>query len=342
MRPAASLAKLRIAATAILVVAVLAVADLRQTLKIEGEAFWADRRCINIGNRLEAPREGEWGGPLDISVFPALRTAGFNTIRLPVRWDTHTGPPPAFPIDPAYLARVQEVVGAALDADLAVVLNVHHFDPLYAEPERYAPQFLAIWQQIADHFAAADARLALELINEPRAPLEGKALEALQAQAHRRIRERHPERWIMVTGGDWSTIHGLKALRFHGDQRTVLTFHDYAPFDFTHQGAHWAPPDIQKVTRSWPQSRDREDVKARMNTARTLKQRFHRPVFLGEFGAIQGAEGRDAYLEAVRDAAEAHGIGWCVWSLTADFGVFDAASGRLVPEAQTALGLGRR
>ena len=43
-------------------------------------------RCVNMGNSLETPTEGSWGGKkIDAADFKRIADAGFNTIRLPVR-----------------------------------------------------------------------------------------------------------------------------------------------------------------------------------------------------------------------------------------------------------------
>src|SRR6266540_3690824 len=39
-----------------------------------------------------------------------VAASGFDLVRIPVTWSLHTGPGPDFVIDPAWLARVAEVV----------------------------------------------------------------------------------------------------------------------------------------------------------------------------------------------------------------------------------------
>ena len=46
-------------------------------------------RGVNLGNALEAPTEGEWGVVLKEEYFSIIKQAGFNSIRLPVRWSGH-------------------------------------------------------------------------------------------------------------------------------------------------------------------------------------------------------------------------------------------------------------
>jgi endoglucanase len=46
-------------------------------------------RGINLGNALEAPKEGEWGMTLKAAYFQKIKDAGFNSVRIPIRWSSH-------------------------------------------------------------------------------------------------------------------------------------------------------------------------------------------------------------------------------------------------------------
>src|SRR5690349_11190137 len=47
------------------------------------------RRGVNLGNMLEAPNEGDWGLTVQEEYLDRITEAGFDFIRLPVRWNTH-------------------------------------------------------------------------------------------------------------------------------------------------------------------------------------------------------------------------------------------------------------
>ena len=47
------------------------------------------QRCMNLGGALEAPNEGDWGYTIREKDLEAIKAAGFDTVRLPVRWDVH-------------------------------------------------------------------------------------------------------------------------------------------------------------------------------------------------------------------------------------------------------------
>jgi endoglucanase len=64
-------------------------------------------------------------------------------------------------IDDQFLSRVKHVVDASRRAGLKVIVNVHHFEPLYAQPDKHRDWLNAIWEQISAAFADADDQLLL-------------------------------------------------------------------------------------------------------------------------------------------------------------------------------------
>ena len=80
----------------------------------EKDAFYFNRllgRGINMGNALEAPREGEWGVTLRDEYFQRIKEAGFHSVRIPIRWSAHAKPAVPFTIDDALLQGVQDQRG---------------------------------------------------------------------------------------------------------------------------------------------------------------------------------------------------------------------------------------
>ena len=43
-------------------------------------------RGVNLGNALEAPSEGSWGLYLKEEYFKDIAEAGFDSVRVPIRW----------------------------------------------------------------------------------------------------------------------------------------------------------------------------------------------------------------------------------------------------------------
>jgi len=296
-------------------------------------------RCVNMGNALEAPREGDWGHRIDLANFARIRAAGFDTVRLPLRWSGHLRPGNV--IDPVFRARVDEVLEAALAADLNIVLNIHHFEDLMVEPEAHYDTFLDIWKQLADHYQDLPARVSFEVLNEPSRELKGDIMRRAQKDAIAIIRQNNPTRTLILGGENWSNVDTLRTNYLSPDRNVVYTFHYYDPFDFTHQKAPWLGSDAPRRERKWGSAEDYQDVRKHMAYAKEFSDRVGRKVFLGEFGAFEAApeSSRRAYMSAVSREAEAAGLGWCVWSFTTSFPLFDDRTKTWLPGQLEALGL---
>ena len=88
---------------------------------------------------------------------------------------------------------------------LGVIINIHHFDDFTTDPKGQTPKFLAIWGQIAAHYARAPEGLAFELLNEPKDAATTEVIGPIFAEAIRRIRKIDPDRTIFVGPGRWNS-----------------------------------------------------------------------------------------------------------------------------------------
>ena len=124
-------------------------------------------RGVNLGNALEAPKEGEWGMVLQEEYFRLIKEAGFDSVRIPIRWSTHAGQTPPYTIEPAFFERVDWAVNLAIQNDLQVVINMHHYEEIFTDPAAHQERFLALWEQIAAHYKDYPTSLVFEILNEP-------------------------------------------------------------------------------------------------------------------------------------------------------------------------------
>ena len=207
-------------------------------------------RGINFGNALEAPVEGDWGLTLLERHVAAVADAGFRTVRLPVKWSAHAASEAPYAIDPAFLARVDEVVGWILGHGLQVIVNVHHYDEMASEPEAHVARWLAIWRQLSEHYQGAPDALAFELLNEPNGALSDALWNSMVQQALAVVRATNPTRLVVVGPTQWNAISALPGLELPVDDHLVVTVHTYDPFGFTHQGAEWVDPP-PPIGRTW-------------------------------------------------------------------------------------------
>jgi endoglucanase len=298
-------------------------------------------RCVNMGNHFESPNEGDWGRKIAEDDFAIIARAGFNTIRLPVRWAGHAGAKAPYKIDPAFMARAAHVVGLARAAGLNVILNSHNYDDLHANPARNVERLAAIWAQVAKRFANEPRdHLWFEIENEPHDKLTNANLVATFSPALAAIRKTNPDRPVVIGGEFWSGIDSLATLTLPDDPNVIPTFHYYEPFDFTHQGATWVTPtppmgriygtdaDVVRLTR------DVAKVRAYIN-------RTGKTPFMGEFGANAPipTDQRVTYQRTVRVAFDTVGIGMCAWGYTSTFPLYDSAKKAWVPGMRNAMGL---
>lgn len=144
---------------------------------------------VNIGNTLEATGgETAWGNPVvNEEYIKGLKALGFNAVRIPCAWDGHVSDASTNTIDPAWLARVDEVVGLAVANDMYAIVNIH-WDGGWLETtcsqgydEAVNKKQHDYWTQIATKLNHYDQHLLFAGMNEPghQNGAEAKAIDAI-------------------------------------------------------------------------------------------------------------------------------------------------------------------
>lgn len=251
-------------------------------------------RGVNLGNMLEAPREGQWGGKLEDRYFGVIRAAGFDSVRIPVRWSAYATERAPYTIDPA----------------------------------KHSDRFLALWEQIAERFKNHPSTLHFELLNEPHAELDANTWNELAAEGIDLVRKTNPKRKIVVGPAHFNGIDSMESLVLpEEDRNLVVTFHYYSPFQFTHQGASWTGEKSRRwIGTTWTGTpAERQAVIADLDKALAWSLRHRRPLFLGEFGAYSKADlkSRARWTRFVADEAVKRKMSFAYWEFCAGFGVYD-------------------
>jgi endoglucanase len=284
-------------------------------------------RGVNLGNALEAPKEGDWGLTLEAGYFQLIKDAGFQTVRVPVKWSAHAAADAPYAIDPKFFARVDWVLDQAAAAGLHVVLNVHHYGEMDADPDAHLPRLVAIWEQVAGRYKDRPAAVVFEMLNEPHGKLVDAKWNAAIPPVLKAIRATNPTRPVVIGPPFWNGIWALPKLTLPADPNLIVTVHFYDPFKFTHQGASWAPDDVKKLSGLKWTGTDAEakELRARFDQAAAWGRANNRPIFLGEFGAYEKADldSRARWTAAVVREAEARGFSWAYWEFAAGFGAYD-------------------
>ena len=300
------------------------------------------RRCMNMGNALEADNEGDWGYKITAQDLRVVAEAGFDTVRIPIRWDAHTAHRAPYTIDAAFMARINTVVRDAQSVGLGVIIDVHHYENLMARPAREQARFLAIWGQIARNFTDAPDTVYFEALNEPTLQLSNAQVNGLYAKVLPIIRATNPTRKVILGGNSWNSIETIANVRWplHNgkkDNNLVATFHDYSPHAFTHQGAEWSDP-VYPLGQHWGSRADFADLTETYQMAKDFKTKTGLPVFIGEFGVIDKVPvgERFAWTKTRRKTMEANGFSWCAWDFAGVFKTYDTTTRRWLPGAQDA------
>ncbi len=310
----------------------------------------------NLGNTMDATggiglaSETSWSQPKTNQIMiEMLAEYGIKTIRIPVSWSNHfiDG---NYTIDPAWMARVKEIVDWAIEADMYVVLNTHHDQ--YMSPKKmpkgkgYYPNLvnydesmdyiINVWSQIALAFNDGyDEHLLFETLNEPR--LAGTANEWWNNVASSEYREaaailnqynqtaldtirasggNNAKRFVIVPGLR-AGVDSVLAKEFTlpadiEEGRLLVSVHMYTPYKFAMEA-----PGTKKFT-DIHKSNLEADFK-------NLYEKFVKNgvgVFVGEYGATNKGndDQRILWFKAFLTFAKKYNAVCCLW----DNGVFSA------------------
>jgi len=282
------------------------------------------QRCMNLSGALEGPSEGEWGYTVRMSDIDKIADAGFDTIRLPVRWSAHAGKSGSYELDSDMLARTDEIIDYALAKDMNVILNVHHYHQIHHNPSKHERRLEGIWNQLAAHYAAYPDTLIFEVLNEPNTKMTVERTDALNKRIVASIRKTQTDRWILLATAEWGSLPGLIESQPPQDPRIMLSWHYYDPFSFTHQGAEFFKP-TPPIGAEWGNEDDLARMTADFRAAAAFRDTHGMPLLLGEFGVFDAAsvEERVKWISTVRHLSEANQFGWCHWGFSSNFQAYD-------------------
>jgi endoglucanase len=219
----------------------------------------------NLGNSFDGdPEVTSFGNPAPTqALVQAVRTEGFNTMRIPVTWTDHIGAAPAYAIDPTWMAQVVQTATWAVDAGLYAIVNTHHDADeqwvLFTDPgttsttlsaanqAQVTGEVTAVWSQIATAFKSFSGQLIFECFNEPHGNVDptsgGDAAEQAILNAYlvacvnaiRGTGGNNTTRDIMIQPIGASPVKaGVKALVVpNNDPNILISIHTYFPTGFS-------------------------------------------------------------------------------------------------------------
>ena len=269
-----------------------------------------------------------------------IAEAGFDNVRVPIRWSTHAQSTPPFQIEEKLFERVDWVIEQAKANGLVAVINMHHYEEMMSDPTGHTERFLALWRQIAERYKDEPESVIFELLNEPNGTLNANLWNKILPQALAAVRESNPTRAIIVGPVQWNSIGYLYTLQLPKDPNLIVTFHYYEPFQFTHQGAEWVNGANAWMGTTWDGNASQQAaITTAFDTAAKWTAKNKRPLYMGEFGAYSKADmaSRALWTAFLAQAAKERDISFSYWEFGAGFGVYDRAANRWNEELLQAL-----
>ncbi|WP_372949547.1 cellulase family glycosylhydrolase [Mariniphaga sp.] len=300
-------------------------------------------RGINYGNMFEAPSETAWGNQWKPEYAGIIAELGFNHVRIPIRWeptDRSLATPP-YTVYSTFLNRIKQVVDSALSSGLYAIINMHHHEALYENPDTQKERFIAQWKQISAFFKDYPDSLLFELMNEPHGNLTPEKWNEFYPEVLDSIRIDNPERIVLIGTPEYGGLGGLPYLELTDDENIILTVHYYNPFQFTHQGAEWSGEQSQDwLGTEWLDTETERDVMRQEFAPLKAYENQHKvPVHIGEFGAYSkaGMKSRARWTTFLSRYLEELGWSWAYWEFSAGFGIYNPSNKTFYTELVDAL-----
>ena len=319
---------------------------------------------INLGNTMEAcdstrgnyatvPAQYEisWGQPLTTQeIITGMKEAGFDTLRIPVAWMTNASQLPFamqdYTLDPAYLARVKEIVDYARNADMWVIINDHWdggwwgmFGSESPETAAFAMEaYCGMWRQIAEYFRDYSDFVIFESANEelgarfdenspcfcrdstvsylPDAERYALTNQVNQAfvDTVRTTGGNNAQRFLLIAGYGTNIDQTFDA-RFQmpldsAEKKLMVSVHYYDPWSYC--GA----ADAAGATL-WGKAADFDGMYRTLSKMSKFTAQGY-GVVIGEYGALPGSDGIQkpnavAYHQAFLDCCDALDFASCLW-----------------------------
>ncbi|QPF86139.1 cellulase family glycosylhydrolase [Bradyrhizobium genosp. L] len=305
-----------------------------------GQGASADAAALGRGINILG-YDGIWDGypnaPFRLENFDAIRDAGFSHVRINFFAFRHMGA--ANVVDEAVLKRLDSVIETVLAKKLIPILDEHDTDLCQRDVSTCTVKLTSFWHQVGARYAGKYPGLIFEVLNEPGGHMSSAQWNALLGQCLGIIRGTNPVRSVIaaVLNVDEMPIDDL--ILPADDRNIIVTFHYYAPLEFTHQGAPWSRKFSKIGPLPWGSAEDEARAAADFDKVRAWSEREKRPIYLGEFGVYERApaDSRARYLSFMARRAEKFGWPWAFWQFDHDFSAFDSDRQSWKPDILRAL-----
>ena len=292
-----------------------------------------------------------------------IAKAGFKTVRIPICFSAWMEIKQPWAWDnPDALKMADAFVKWALDSGLNVIIDLHHSEFDRSVPDADNPERIVnLWTKIAERYKFTDPeRVFFELRNEPNKMTAEQWLWQAE-QIIKYVREIAPKHTLIVGFHEWNGRKELIGSQPFKDPNIIYTFHYYAPFVFTHQGAGWAGDGlkdlrdigfpssndkkinmpasakgtwVEGLMRDYKRDSDPEYIYGELKAAKDWSLKNKVPVFVGEFGSYDrysSLEDRCRHATVVYSALGKLGLPNAWWEWDGGFNMFEKGTQTIAP-----------
>ncbi|GAC1424953.1 MAG: glycoside hydrolase family 5 protein [Flavisolibacter sp.] len=302
--------------------------------------------------------------------FKQIRDFGFTHVRIPIAWEILFLENNPSTLNPNNIHFVDNALKSATDAGLVVILDALHggderVENRMATDENYVNKISIYWKAVIKRyrFLYHPDQLFFEVMNEPHVNpnnvssiLWWPKVQKTLIDSMRAVDQHH---YIIVGGGLWNSIYGLKKITPYPNIHLIYNFHFYDAMEFTHQGATWAGDLLSKISGvPYPSSPPALDSLVKSYSDPSIKnaltsygnQYWNRQkmdsimkdisgwaasnnidyLTCNEFGSYKPnapRQGRLNWVDDVRQSLEKYKIGWTMWEYDEGFGLIEYLNG---------------
>lgn len=187
----------------------------------------------------------------------------------------------------------------------------------------YYKEVITLWEHIAKKYGNHPWLLGYNLLDEPHGKNEVMYWNTIYPRIVKAIRKIDKNTYIIVQPAPWAFPDGFDNLPVIEDEKTVYSFHFFAPHNYTHQGCGKRPiskdlvyPGPLKNFQSSPEYNwNKEHMKEYMKSALAFQKKHNVRIFVGSFAVIRWAVGADKWLADAISIFEEYGWSWSCHSL---------------------------
>jgi hypothetical protein len=297
---------------------------------------------------------GPFGPPYLQGDFDRLAAMGANYVNISHPGLFYEEAP--FEVDPEAVANLDHLLGMIQEADMFAVISLRTgpgrseftfmledvgtwFDSSYLNDSVWTDAdaqdgWISMWRYAAERYRANPIVVGYDLMVEPNAnevvaeiwdveefyDTHGGTLidwNQLHPRITAAIREIDPSTPILVGGMAYSSIEWLPYLETTDDPFTVYTFHQYSPYQYTHQ--EW---DRRMLTypgefdTDWDGIDDQFDeawLQEVLSTVIEFKTERDVPLAVNEYGVVRWIPGASSFMHDQMAIFEALGLNYALW-----------------------------